>query len=310
MCSWIFLWLFMQEICCLYIPEEQQTGTAHHRGQIQQSWKCWDDEVHKPNSWASPGSCFQPLTGPQLCLGLPFLQLMLPMRKGPIALNSWMHPFSESVGCSGLLLHFLMLLLYAYNVAPATSSAETTLVTVTNLRHFQSHIWNSVWRLDQHTRARTEHQCWKEGCRFGSDWLQRERLHGETGYLSHKFTICLWSRLVCLFCVWWASFNHICGVVETECLPQWVLATQQLQGYAWSIQWSEILGAILQCQQGIARWLPRSSCHAITWPNPYLWIIFDTTMPCRASQYAPNTERTLQYAPPLRPKGFSVSSSS
>ncbi len=155
MCSWIFLWLFMHEICCLYIPEEQQTGTAHHRGQIQQSWKCWDDEVHKPNSWASPGSCFQPLTGPQLCLGLPFLQLMLPMRKGPIALNSWMHPFSESVGCSGLLLHFLMLLLYAYNVALATSSAETTLVTVTNLRHFQSHIWNSVWRLDQHMHTHT-----------------------------------------------------------------------------------------------------------------------------------------------------------
>jgi hypothetical protein len=106
---------------------------------------------------------------------LPFLQLMLPMRKGPIALNSWMHPFSESVGCSGLLLHFLMLLLYAYNVALATSSAETTLVTVTNLRHFQSHIWNSVWRLDQHMHTHTQHQCWKEGCRFGSDWLQRER---------------------------------------------------------------------------------------------------------------------------------------
>jgi hypothetical protein len=59
------------------------------------------------------------------------------------------------VGCSGLLLHFLMLLLYAYNVSLATSSAETTLVTVTNLQHFQCHIWNSVWRLDQHTRTHT-----------------------------------------------------------------------------------------------------------------------------------------------------------
>jgi hypothetical protein len=182
------------------------------------------------------------------------------------------------VGCSGLLLHFLMLLLYAYNVALATSSAETTLVTVTNLWHFQSHIWNSVWRLDQHTHTHT-HSIYAERRGAGlevTDFRERERLYGETGYLSHKLTICLWSRLVSLFFVWWASFNHICGVVETECLPQWVLATQQLQGYAWSIQRSEILGAILQCQQGIARWLPRSSCHAITWPNPYLWITFDT----------------------------------
>jgi hypothetical protein len=78
------------------------------------------------------------------------------------------------VGQIGLLLHFLMLMLSAYNVVLATSSTKTTLVTMTNMPHFQSHIWNSIWRLDQHTdkKEKREHQFWKRGgCEFGNDWL-------------------------------------------------------------------------------------------------------------------------------------------
>jgi len=44
--------------------------------------------------------------------------------------------FSKLVGYSGMLLHFLMLLLFAYNVALVTSSTKTTLVTMTNMPHF------------------------------------------------------------------------------------------------------------------------------------------------------------------------------
>ncbi len=64
-----------------------------------------------------------------------------------------------------MLLHFLMLLLFAYNVVLATSSTETTLVTMTNMPHFQSHIWNSIWILDQHIdrKIKLEHQVWKRG---------------------------------------------------------------------------------------------------------------------------------------------------
>jgi hypothetical protein len=68
-----------------------------------------------------------------------------------------------------------MLLLFVYNAVLTTSSIETTLVTI--LRHFQNHILNAIWRLNQHTdrKRKREHQFWKRrGVRVWK-WLALEK---------------------------------------------------------------------------------------------------------------------------------------